>query len=67
VLNRIRLRSSEPVVAAGAEVIRIILGRYVGPKMTREQIDEYALSKTREDPLKEFAEACREELAELQS
>lgn len=48
-------------------MIRIILGRYVGPKMTREQIDEYALSKTREDPLKEFAEACREELAELQS
>jgi hypothetical protein len=66
VLNRIRLRSSESVVEAGAEVIQNILGRYVGPKMTREQIMEYALSKGREDPMKKFADACRKELAELQ-
>jgi len=66
VLNRIRLRSSEPVVEAGAEVIRTILGRYVGAKMSLEQIQAYALSTSNEDPLKMFAEACRKELAELQ-
>jgi len=66
VLNRIRLRSSEPVVEAGADVIRHILGRYVGPNMNLEQIKEYALSGAHEDPLKKFAEACRTELAQLQ-
>jgi hypothetical protein len=66
VLNRIRLRASEPVVESAADVIRTILGRYVGPKLTREQIHEYALSRKNEDPLKKFAEACRKELAELE-
>jgi hypothetical protein len=66
VLNRIRLRSSEPVVDAGAEVIRTILGRYVGPNLSTQQIMEYALSGKNDDPLKRFAEACRNELADLQ-
>jgi hypothetical protein len=65
-LNRIRLRSTEPVVAAGAEVIRTILGRYAGANMTIEQIKELAISGKREDPLQKFAEACRKELADLQ-
>jgi hypothetical protein len=66
VQNRIRLRSSEGVVEAAAEVIRVILGRYFGPNMTPEQLQAYALSPSdREDPLKAFAEACRKELAGL--
>jgi hypothetical protein len=66
VQNRIRLRSSEGVVEAAAEVMRVILGRYFGPNMTPEQLQAYALSLShREDPLKVFAEACRKELAGL--
>ena len=64
--NRIRLRSSEAVVEAGAEVIRRILQRYFGPNMTAQQLQEYALTLSdREDPLKVFAEACRKELGGL--
>ncbi|HUL67144.1 MAG TPA: hypothetical protein VLW55_21290 [Burkholderiaceae bacterium] len=65
VLNRIRLRSSPAVVDAGANVIRTIVARYAGPKLTLEQIQQYALSGENEDPLKKFAEACRKELAEI--
>ena len=39
---------------------------YYGPNLTPEQLREYAFSVSdREDPLREFAEACRKELARL--
>jgi hypothetical protein len=66
VRNRIRLRSSDAVVEAAADVIQRILARYFAPNMSPEQLQGYALSLSdREDPLKAFAEACREELAAL--
>jgi hypothetical protein len=66
VRNRIRLRSSDAVSEAAADVIKHIMERYFGPKLTPEQLREYALSISDEqDPMKGFAEACREELARL--
>jgi hypothetical protein len=48
------------------DAIQRILARYFGPNMTREQLQEYALSLSEhEDVLKAFAEACRKELAGL--
>jgi hypothetical protein len=64
VQNRIRLRSSEAVVAEAAGALKLILERYFSPNMTPEQLRDYALSG-RGDPLKAFAEACRKELAAL--
>ena len=63
-LNRIRLTSSRVVVDAGDEVIHGILHRYFSPKMTQEEMEKYALSM-HDDPLKPFAEVCREELERL--
>jgi hypothetical protein len=66
VQNRIRLRSSEAVVEAAADVVRSVLARYFSPNMTPEQLRDHALSLSEhEDPLKAFAEACRKELAGL--
>ena len=63
-LNRIRLTSSRVVVDAGDEVIHGVLQRYFSPKMTPAEREKYALSM-HDDPLKPFAEACREELMRL--
>jgi hypothetical protein len=62
--NRIRLTSSNGVVAAAAAVFRHVLERYFSPSMTREELRVVALNMC-DDPLKEFSQACREELAGL--
>jgi len=66
--NRIKLISSEAVVDAAGLAIRQILERYFGPNLTtKEQMRDYALTmKDEDDLLKDFAEACRAELARLQ-
>src|SRR5262245_44383003 len=66
--NRIKLISSEAVVDAAGLAIRQILQRYFSPNLTtKEQMRDYALSlKDENDPLKDFAEACRAELEMLQ-
>jgi hypothetical protein len=65
-LNRIRLTSSDLVVAAADQTIKHILKNYFGPNMTREELRDLALSGTREDLLQPFAVACRNELKALQ-
>jgi hypothetical protein len=64
--NRIRLTSSDLVVAAADQTIKHILRNYFGPNMTREQLQDLILHGTHEDPIKPFAEACRNELKVLQ-
>ena len=63
--NRIRLVSSDVVVAAADQTIKDILKQYFGSNMTREELQDVALSRT-DDPLKPFSEACRNELKALQ-
>jgi len=56
-IGRIRLISSARVVESADTVARIIMDSYPAPNMTLEEI------RTAEvDPLREFSEACREEL-----
>jgi hypothetical protein len=62
--NRIRLTSSDAVVAAAALAIKYILRRYRSPNITKEELQVLALS-VNDDPLKAFSEACRDELAKL--
>ncbi len=63
-LSRIRLSSSPPVLAAGEDVLKIILETYPKPNLTVEQLR--ALAIRRDDPLKFFGEVCRSELESVQ-
>jgi len=64
--NRIRLTSSDVVVAAADQTIKHIVKNYFGPNITREELRDLVLDGTHEDPLKPFSEACRNELKALQ-
>jgi hypothetical protein len=60
-VNRIRLMSSPQVVEAADTVARIIVDAYLAPNITMaemrtEWIDRHV------DPLRDFSEACRQEL-----
>ena len=62
--NRIRLSSSEEVVQAAVSAIETIVESYRRPTMTAEQIREGAYLELK-DPVKEFGQACRNELKRL--
>jgi len=58
--NRIRLTSSEGVLMAADHTLKQIIQQYDAKNLTLVELDKVAQSG--EDPLKEFAESCREEL-----
>lgn len=58
--NRIRLTSSERVCIAADQAIKRIIRQYESKNLTLEELDVVAQSG--EDLLKEFSEACRQEL-----
>src|SRR6202050_5133794 len=59
-LSRIRLTSSENVLASAEELVKNIVKDYGEPNLTPEEIRSRALSGN--DPLKRFSETCRAEL-----
>ena len=68
--NRIRLTSSDEVVAAADQAIKRIVRQYFTPNLGPEELRELALTNftdevRREDPLRPFSEACRKELRDL--
>ena len=63
-LSRIRLRSSEHVLQKAEQVIHTIVRTYPQPNLTAEQIQSQAL--TGQDPLIQFSDTCRTELAALE-
>ena len=70
--NRIRLTSSDAVVAAADQTLHSILKQYFAQNITQQQLrEELSLSliddqRKRDDPLKPFSEVCRKELRALQ-
>ena len=62
--NRIRLNASEDVIQAAGHTIDNIVGSFKRANMTAEQIRSGAFCDI-QDPLKEFGEACRNELNRL--
>jgi hypothetical protein len=70
--NRIRLTSSDMVVAATDQSLHRILKQYFEENITREAVRDLTLAFTDFDrlkgldPLKPFSEACRNELRALQ-
>jgi hypothetical protein len=63
-LSRIRLRSSEHVLHKAEQVINTIMSTYPQPNLTVEQIQSQAM--TEQDPLIQFSDICRTELATLE-
>ena len=59
-LNRIRLFSSDAVLAAAEQTVQSILDRYFSKNMATEQLYNLAISdKVDFDLVRGFAEACR--------
>ena len=63
-LSRIRLSSSALVLQKAEEVINTIVSTYPQPNLTDSQIQSQAM--TDEDPLRQFSDTCRSELAALE-
>jgi hypothetical protein len=66
ILNRIRLRSSEAVLAAAETAASQIAEQFLDPKVSGEELRKIVLTRPH-DPLKQFSEACRLELQQLQT
>jgi hypothetical protein len=64
VLNRIRLRCSDEVLTAAESTTTFIVEQYLRPTLSPEDV-RHTLTARREDPLREFSEACRHELGML--
>jgi hypothetical protein len=59
--NRVRLIGTDPVDRAAGETVRRIVTQYLKPNLTSDEVQQVALLH-RDDPLRPFADACREEL-----
>ena len=59
--NRIRLISSARVMDAAEAVTRIIVDAYLAPNITMEEMRANWIDR-QIDPLRDFSDACREEL-----
>jgi hypothetical protein len=59
--NRIRLISSARVVESADTLARIIMDTYLAPNVTLEEVRARWIERNI-DPLRDFGEACREEL-----
>ena len=64
-LSRMRLSSSNDVLASAERVIQHIISRYLEPNLPPELIQSRAA--TRQDPLREFSNICRAELEAMQN
>jgi hypothetical protein len=64
-LNRIRLTSSDAVVAAAEQLIKNIIDQYFQPKVTIEELRKMAAPGSGADPIQQFSETCRHELHQL--
>ena len=59
--NRIRLSSSARVVEGADAITQIIMDAYLSPNMTVQEVRNKWIEQ-HIDPLRDFSEACREEL-----
>ena len=66
-VSRMRVLSPPSVIESADRVMRLIMDTYLGPNKTFRELVETAKKTGREamDPLREFSEACREDLRGL--
>ena len=60
-ISRMRVRSSAGIINHAEKIARNIVDTYLGPNRTFRDVQQM-LERERIDPLREFSEACREEL-----
>jgi len=60
-VSRMRVLSSPRIIESAEKVVRVIIETYLGPNKTFRDLPEL-LDSDAMDPLREFANACREEL-----
>jgi hypothetical protein len=63
-VSRMRVRASPAVVENADKLVRRIIETYLGPNLTLRDIEK-ALVHDALDPLRDFSDACREELQRL--
>jgi hypothetical protein len=61
IVSRMRVLSSTPVIEQADRVMRVIIQTYVGPNKTIREAAE-SVQTGLLDPLRDFSEACRDEL-----
>ena len=61
-VSRMRVSCSPRTVARAEEVMHVTMGTYFAPNKTIQELHELVKSGAGMDPLKDFAEAAREEL-----
>ncbi len=64
-ISRMRLLSSSLVVEQAERVVRFVIETYLGPKMTLREVSESLKNSGFVDPLRDFSDACREELRKM--
>jgi hypothetical protein len=64
-ISRMRVRSSLPIIEHADRVVRTIIDTYLGPKLTLREVSKALTTSAFVDPLRDFSEACREELRNI--
>ncbi|HVM97672.1 MAG TPA: hypothetical protein VMT89_14855 [Candidatus Acidoferrales bacterium] len=64
-ISRMRVLSSSPIIEHADHVVRTIIDTYLRPKMTLRDVSEMLKTSAFVDPLRDFSEACREELLKI--
>ena len=59
---RMRLTSSSEIIKRAEQVIRHIIAAYADPNRTFDEFKQHVQDPEPADPLRDFTEACREEL-----
>jgi hypothetical protein len=63
-VSRMRVRSSKGVIESADKVVRLIIETFLGPNRTLRDIEEMLVHEEM-DPLRQFSNACRDELHRL--
>ena len=66
-IARMRLTSSEAVVAAAEEIVRQVIEAYAAPNQTFNDLRQRSQVHEFRDPLRNFSEVCRAELLAARS
>jgi hypothetical protein len=64
---RMRLTSSSEIIKRAEQVIRLIIAAYADPNRTFGEFKQHVQDPELADPLRDFTEACREELNSLRA
>ncbi len=65
-VSRMRVRSSPSVIENADRVMRLIVDTYLGPNITFRDMADALKNREIIDPLRDFGEACRQELRKFE-